>query len=95
MYSAFDLKDGRYLSMGRNSKSYRECIEAVKSLLALQYSEDLDDLPDKRLLKLFSIRIDKHMKRADNGTDVLLSNIIASYDKMPGSVKSGIKRKSI
>lgn len=89
MYSAFDLKDGRYFSTGRNSKSYGECIEAVKFLLAAQYSEDLDNLTDKELLKLFRFRIDKHINRADNGTDVLLANIIASYDKKPGSVKSG------
>ena len=95
MYSAFDLKDGRYFSTGRNSKSFRECLEAVKSLLSTQYCEDLDDLPDKKLLKLFRFRIDKHKNRADNGTDVLLANIIASYDKMPGSVENGLRRRSI
>lgn len=95
MYSAFDLKDGRYFSTGRHSKSYKECIEAVKSLLAAQYSEDLDDLSDKKLLKLFRFRIDKHINRADNGTDVLLANIVASYNIMPGSVKSGLRRRSI
>ncbi len=92
MYSAFDIKDGRYFSTGRNSKSYGECLEAVKSLMALQYSEDLDDLPDKVLLKMFRVRIDKHKNRANNDTDALLANIIASYNKKPYSVKSGIRR---
>ena len=91
MYSAFDLKDRRYFSTGRNSRSYRECIEAVKSLLKAQYSEDMDDLPDKKVLKMFNVRIDRHVNRADNGTDALLADIVASYV----DAKRGIRRKRI
>ena len=63
MYSAFDLKDGRYFSTGRNSKSYEECLEAVKSLMTLEHDDDLDDLPNKKLLKFIAVRIDKHGER--------------------------------
>jgi hypothetical protein len=92
MYSAFDVKNGRYLSTGRNSKSYGECIEAVKFVLALQYNEDLEDLPDNKLLEIFSVRIDKHINRTDNGTGELLADVIASYDNLSISARRGIRR---
>ena len=78
MYSAFDLKDCRYLSTGRNSKSYRECLEAIKPIMTLEYDEDLEDLPDKKLLKFIRVRIDKHGKRVNIGEYECLSKIITS-----------------
>ncbi len=62
MYSAFDLKGCRYFNIGRNSKSYGECIEAIKCIMTLQHDEDLEDLPDKKLLLFIKVRIDKHKK---------------------------------
>jgi hypothetical protein len=78
MYSAFDLKDCRYLNTGRNSKSYGECLEAIKSIMTLEHDEDLEDLPDKKLLKFIRVRIDKHGKGVNIGTDECLSKIITS-----------------
>lgn len=86
MYSAFDLENRRYLSTGRNAKTYEECLEAVKFSMALLHSEDLDDLPDKKLLKLLNIRIDKHKNRTYNFAGSLLDNIIASYYNSPDFV---------
>jgi hypothetical protein len=62
MYSAYDLKNCRYLYRGRNSNSYGECFEAIKHLLAFQSWEDWEDEPDKKLLNFFKVRIDQHRK---------------------------------
>ena len=78
MYSAFDLKDCRYLSTGRNSNSYGKCLEAIKYLMTLEHDDDLEDLPDKKLLKFIRIRIDKHGKRVNIGADECLPKIITS-----------------
>ena len=78
MYSAFDLKDCRYLSTGRNSKSYVQCLEAIKSIMTLEHDDDLEDLPDKKLLKFIRVRIDKHGKRVNIGTYECLPKILTS-----------------
>jgi len=62
MYSAFDKKNSRYFHTGRNSKYYRDCFEAIKSIMAPQTMEDWEDEPDKTLLDFFKVRIDKHKK---------------------------------
>jgi hypothetical protein len=78
MYSAFDLKGHRYLNTGRNSKSYMECLEAIKSIMTFEYDEDLENLPVKKLLKSIRVRIDKHGRRVNVGADECLPKIITS-----------------
>ena len=68
MYSGYDLKDCRYFSTGRNARSYRECFEAIKSLLVIDSLIDWDELPESELLNFFNIRIENHRKRIDIGT---------------------------
>jgi hypothetical protein len=62
MYSAFDKKNSRYFHTGRNSKYYRDCFEAIKSIMALHSMEDWENEPDRKLLDFFKVRIDKHKK---------------------------------
>ncbi len=62
MYSAFDLKNNRYFHTGRNSKSYSDCFEAIRSIMALHSMEDWENESDKELLDFFKVRIDKHKK---------------------------------
>ena len=78
MYSAFDLKDCRYLSTGRNSKSYEQCFDAIKSLMVLEDDDELAHMPDKKLLQYMGVRIDKHGKRVDIGANECLSRMIIS-----------------
>ncbi len=78
MYSAFDIKNSRYFHTGRNSKYYRDCFEAIKFFMTLEHDAELEDLPDKRLLKFIRVRIDKHGKRVNIGADECLSKIITS-----------------
>jgi hypothetical protein len=62
MYSAFDIKNSRYFCTGRNSIDYRDCFEAIRSIMAPQSMEDWENEPDKKLLDFFKVRIDKHKK---------------------------------
>jgi hypothetical protein len=63
MYSAFDLKNSRYFCTGRNSKSYRDCFEAIKSIMAPHSLGDWKKEPDKELLDFYEVRIDEHEKK--------------------------------
>jgi hypothetical protein len=65
MYSAYDLKNSRYFHTGRNAKSYKECFEAIKSIMALHSMEDWENEPDKEFLDFYNVKIDKHKKAVE------------------------------
>lgn len=78
MYSAFDLMNSRYLITGRNSRSYRECLEAVRTLMAFEHEDDVESLADEHLLKSMGVRIDSHTRRVQIGADDCVSKVIMS-----------------
>ena len=46
--------------------------------MTLEHDDDLEDLPDKKLLKFIRVRIDKHGKRVNIGTKESLPRISTS-----------------
>ena len=62
MYSAFDLKNSRYFHIGRNSKRYNDCFEAIKNLIPPISLEEWEDEPKSEFLDFFNVRIDSHKK---------------------------------